>query len=157
VIEKIISGGQIGADIAALRVAKRLGIETGGFAPKGFRTLKGKMPELGTKYDLIELQDIAYPPRTYANVEVSDGTMRFAYSFLTSGERCTMKAIKKYNKPFFDVDVSKQAPFPFTSEIILARAWIEDNDIRILNIAGNAVPKIEPFVEEFLEKCLNPL
>jgi hypothetical protein len=154
-VEKVISGGQIGADIAALRIAKRLGIETGGFAPRGFRTKRGKMLGLGSEYGLIALEDVGYPPRTYANVETSDGTIRFAYSFLTAGERCTMKAIKKFHKPYFDVDVSRQQPFPFKSEILLARTWIEDNNIKILNVAGNAVPEIEPFVEEFLEKCLS--
>ncbi len=153
-VEKIISGGQIGADIAALRIAKRLGLETGGFATKGFRTLKGRNPKLGSVYGLKETVDTTYPPRTYANVEISDGTIRFAYSFLTAGERCTMNAIKKYHKPWFDVDVQRQQPFPFTSEVMLARAWIEDNNIKVLNVAGNAVPKIEQFVEEFLEKCL---
>lgn len=153
-VRKIISGGQTGADIAALQVAKRLGLETGGFISKGFRTIEGARPELAEQYGLIEMDTVAYPPRTYSNVEVSDGTMRFAYSFLTRGEQCTMKAIKKFNKPYFDVDVAKQKPFPFSSEILLASAWIMDNNIRVLNVAGNAVPDIEPFVIEFLEKCL---
>lgn len=155
-VEKVISGGQIGADIAALRVAKRLGIETGGFATRGFRTKKGKAPELGSKYGLVELDSVLYPQRTYANVEVSDGTMRFAYSFLTAGERCTMKAINKFHKPFYDVDVGKQQPFPTTSDIKWAAMWIVQNDIKVLNVAGNAVPEIERFVEEFLERCLEP-
>jgi hypothetical protein len=154
-VEKIISGGQVGADIAALRVAKRLGIPTGGLATKDFRILGGTNPELGTEYNLVELESITYPPRTYANVETSDGTMRFAYSFLTAGERCTMKAINKFRKPYFDVGVSRQVLSPYIGEIEAARAWIEDNHIRILNVAGNAVPGIEPFVEEFLEKCLS--
>jgi Circularly permutated YpsA SLOG family len=37
-LKKIISGGQTGADQAGLRTAKRLGIETGGWMPQGWRT-----------------------------------------------------------------------------------------------------------------------
>jgi hypothetical protein len=36
-IEKLISGGQTGADRAGLEAAKALGIATGGTAPKGWR------------------------------------------------------------------------------------------------------------------------
>ena len=35
-ITKVISGGQTGVDTIGLQVAKELGIETGGTAPKGF-------------------------------------------------------------------------------------------------------------------------
>jgi hypothetical protein len=34
-LERVISGGQTGADQAGLAAAKRLGVPTGGFMPKG--------------------------------------------------------------------------------------------------------------------------
>ena len=40
-IRKIISGGQTGADLAALDVAVKLGIPHGGWIPKGRITEKG--------------------------------------------------------------------------------------------------------------------
>ena len=40
-IKKIISGGQSGADLAGLKAAIKLGIETGGFIPKNYRTENG--------------------------------------------------------------------------------------------------------------------
>lgn len=43
---KIISGGQTGVDICALRAAKRANIETGGWAPFGYITIKGPQKEL---------------------------------------------------------------------------------------------------------------
>jgi hypothetical protein len=45
-VRKIISGGQTGADQAGLAVAKRLGISTGGFMPKGLLTAAGPQPDL---------------------------------------------------------------------------------------------------------------
>jgi predicted Rossmann-fold nucleotide-binding protein len=44
-IEKIISGGQTGADRAALDVAIKLGIPYGGWIPKGRITEEGSLPE----------------------------------------------------------------------------------------------------------------
>lgn len=35
---KVISGGQLGADQAGLAAAKAVGIRTGGFAPKNYKT-----------------------------------------------------------------------------------------------------------------------
>ena len=48
---KVISGGQTGVDQAALRAAKAAGIETGGWMPKGFRTLAGPRPEFAAVFD----------------------------------------------------------------------------------------------------------
>ena len=53
-VRKIISGGQTGADQAGLAVAKRLGIPTGGFVPKGFLTEAGPRPDLAAEYGLEE-------------------------------------------------------------------------------------------------------
>jgi hypothetical protein len=51
---KVISGGQTGVDISALRAAKKVNLETGGFAPPQFMTIDGPEPELGSVYGLAE-------------------------------------------------------------------------------------------------------
>jgi hypothetical protein len=79
---KIISGGQTGADQAALRAAKSLGYRTGGFAPQDFMTTDGPMPALKTEYGLEEL---LFPTnkvqnliaRSKLNVDNSDATIAF--------------------------------------------------------------------------------
>jgi hypothetical protein len=45
-IKKIISGGQTGADRAALDVALKFGIPHGGWIPKGRKTEDGTLPEI---------------------------------------------------------------------------------------------------------------
>jgi len=45
-LERIITGGQIGADQGALRAARAAGIATGGWAPAGWETEAGPAPEL---------------------------------------------------------------------------------------------------------------
>ena len=53
-LQKIISGGQTGADRGGLEAAEALGIETGGTVPLGFWTTDGKCPELVTRFKLKE-------------------------------------------------------------------------------------------------------
>jgi hypothetical protein len=79
VIERVITGGQTGADQAGWRAAKSAGIETGGWMPKGFRT-EGRVnhtgfltadeshPEFADLYGAREHPSKEYPPRTRANV-----------------------------------------------------------------------------------------
>ena len=57
-IKKIISGGQTGADRAALDVAIKLGIPHGGSIPKGRATEDGQLPD---EYQLHEMSTTSYP------------------------------------------------------------------------------------------------
>ena len=56
-ITKIISGGQTGADRAALDVAIEWGITHGGWLPKGRLTEAGRLP---AKYQLKEMPTDSY-------------------------------------------------------------------------------------------------
>ena len=77
---KVISGGQTGADQAGLVVARRFGIPTAGWMPRGWKTSAEPNPHLGREYGLREHTG-DYAERTAANVRDSDGTIRFAGSF----------------------------------------------------------------------------
>lgn len=74
---KIISGGQTGADRAALDVAIKLDIPHGGWIPKGRLTEDGV---LSKKYRLTEIPTANYPKRAEKNVTDSDGTAIFSTS-----------------------------------------------------------------------------
>ena len=67
-VEKIISGGQSGADRAGRRAAKAYGITTGGAMPKGFLTEDGPRPDYAELYGAVELPPASYPERTRRNV-----------------------------------------------------------------------------------------
>ncbi len=69
-LKKIISGGQTGADVAALDVAIKYGIPHGGAIPKGRLAEAGPFRE---KYNLEEMATKSYPKRTEKNVVDSDG------------------------------------------------------------------------------------
>lgn len=131
-LRKIISGGQTGADEAGLYVARRFGLETGGTMPKGFKTLTGPRPDFRELYGIEEHGSDNYVPRTYKNVADSDGTVRLAGNFGSRGEICTLKAIEKYDKPYFDVDLTDLRP---VDDFV---AWLSAANIKTLNVAGNA-------------------
>lgn len=68
----VTSGGQSGVDAAALRAARTCGLDTGGYAPRGWLTEDGPAPWLGTDYGLTEHASSSYSARTHANVERAD-------------------------------------------------------------------------------------
>lgn len=143
-LRKVISGGQVGADIAGLRAAKAFGLETGGVLPLGWRTLKGPRPEYSRHYGCTEHKSPQYPPRTFQNVRDSDGTLRLALNWQSAGEQCTLKAIRQYRKHWLDIE-------PFDSEGNKKIAeWLWVCQIEVLNVAGNANEAIEFSVEQML-------
>lgn len=149
-IERIVSGGQTGADQAALRAAKACGIPTGGWAPRGWLTEDGPAPWLGTDCGLAETRSPSYPERARLNVEYSDGTLWFG-DIESRGYRCTHDAALARFKPFLIVYAGRTTP----GEVL---AWVEARNIRILNIAGNRASKAPPDfgdrVERFMRRVL---
>lgn len=131
-LAKVISGGQTGADQAGLVIGKRFGLKTGGYMPKGFRTLSGPRPDMAELYGVIEHPSDDYAARTEMNAYHSDGTVRLAGNFQSRGELCTLRGVKKHKKPYFDVDLTDPPP---KEEFV---KWLNDNQIITLNVAGNA-------------------
>ncbi len=149
-LKSVCSGAQTGADVGGLAAAKACGIPTGGWMPNGCMTLDGPRRDLLETYNLKEHPKKGYPPRTDANVKDSDGTLRFASKWYSAGEKCTMKAIKWYGKPHFDIDITKPVLFDSWFEVY---KWLSENNIKVLNIAGNSEetsPGIYQFVYDYL-------
>ena len=69
-IAKVISGGQTGADRAALDWACENGVPHGGWCPKGRMAADGP---LAPHYQLCETDSAGYRQRTKLNVRDSDG------------------------------------------------------------------------------------
>lgn len=135
-IEKIISGGQTGADQGALYAAKFcLGLKTGGWAPRGYRTQDGPNWNLKHMYGLQEHSSWKYPPRTAANVRDSDGTLIFG-NLESKGCLLTIKLTGQYNKPHFVVPwhSGKSLDWEYFQNF---DDWIYENSIKVLNVAGN--------------------
>jgi hypothetical protein len=123
-IRRIISGGQTGVDRTAIEIAKAYGIETGGVAPKGYRTESGPDPTLAT-FGLEQDRSFEYWPRTKRNVLDSDGTALF-YEKQSSGTRLTARYCFAESKPLI--------LNPDGDELV---AFVEEYGIETLNVAGN--------------------
>ena len=150
-ISKIISGGQTGADRAALDVAIELGIPHGGWIPKGRKTERGPLPD---KYQLSEMPTDSYPKRTEQNVVDSDGTLIISHGELTGGSDYTRMMAAKHGKPWIHVDANKHS---IEAAVEIIRAWINGNDIEVLNVAGPRAsrdPKIYSTTKKILRTVL---
>jgi len=121
-LEKIISGGQTGADRTALEVAEELGIPTGGWVPLGCWTDEGQDPTLVTRFHCEEHASPEWKPRTQANVADSDGTVWFGDK--SPGYWCTRNAIR--GEFWIENPDGKQLA-----------DWIVAHQIEVLNVAGN--------------------
>lgn len=88
-IEKVVTGGQAGANQGALRTARAAGIATGGFAPKGWLTETGAAPWLAD-FGLVECDRPGYPARTEANVRSCEAVLWFGAP-TTPGGKLTLE------------------------------------------------------------------
>ena len=134
-IKKIISGGQTGADQAALDVAIKLGISHGGWIPKGRMTENGSLPD---KYHLKEMPTKSYAERTEKNILDSDGTLILSHGEITGGSSLTLKLAKEHNKPWLHIDFSQTIEFK-AAQII--NDWVIRHNIEALNVAGPRASK----------------
>lgn len=134
-IQKIISGGQTGADRAALDFAIKHNIPHGGWIPKGRKTEEGALPE---QYQLQEMSTSSYANRTEKNILDSDGTLIVSHGKLTGGSALTRELAKKHKKPLIHIDLDKV----HTSEAsYLIAEWAERHHISIMNVAGARASK----------------
>jgi hypothetical protein len=137
----IISGGQTGADQAALDAAIILGIPHGGWLPKGRKTETGPLP---LRYELRELDSNRYRDRTEHNILAADGTLIFSFGPLTGGSALTEALAIRHNRPFLHIDFElierRQAA-------ALVEHWIRDKRLGVVNIAGTRASN-EPRIYE---------
>jgi predicted Rossmann-fold nucleotide-binding protein len=141
---RIISGGQTGADRAALDAASQLGIACGGYCPKGRKSEDGVIPD---KYPLTETKTDNYPERTELNVKTSDGTLILVKGSADRGTNLTIQLCRQYHKPFMTIDVFGEGPATDVNK------WLQENHINTLNVAGNREsisPGIHKRAYEFL-------
>lgn len=144
---KIISGGQSGADRAALDAAIHLGIPHGGWLPRGRKCEDGPLPR---RYALLELESSSYRDRTEKNVLESDGTLIVSFGPLTGGSALTEALAIRHDRPCLHLDLDYPDP---TRAAAAVTAWLHTHRINILNVAGpraSGEPRIYQAVFELL-------
>jgi hypothetical protein len=143
----IVSGGQTGADRAALDWAIANGIGHGGWCPKGRKTEDGPLPAI---YQLTETPASAYLQRTEWNVRDSDATLIFTLDDkLDGGSKRTLEFAGKLGKPCLHIRPGVHPKF-------IAR-FLQRHGVMRLNVAGkreSSAPGIGAFVEASLSAAL---
>lgn len=153
-IAKIISGGQTGADRAALDFAIKHNIPYSGWIPKGRKTEDGQLPH---RYMLQEMPTDAYSQRTEKNILDSDGTVIVSHGLLSGGSALTREFAIQHSKSWIHFDMDE-----LTIDVVAERclSWLTRNEIKILNVAGprgSKDPKIYKATMELLEEVLRKM
>lgn len=124
---RVVSGGQTGVDRAALDVALELGIECGGWCPRGRRAEDGPIPD---RYPLDETPSSEYPERTARNVRDADATLVLCLGEADRGTRLTLRIAEREGRPCHRVDLSGGI------DLEELRDWLAAVPVRTLNVAG---------------------
>lgn len=131
--EKIVSGGQTGVDRAALDAAIVLGIEHGGWCPRGRLAEDGTIPD---DYNLSETESGNYSQRTEKNVLDSDGTLIFFRGTLGGGTLLTANLAERHNRPRLTIDLEEYSAGEVDQIRGCVFEWLQSNHVATLNVAG---------------------
>lgn len=138
---KIASGGQTGVDRAALDVALELGMECGGWCPKGRRAEDGT---ISLRYPLKETSSTEYAERTECNVRDSDATLILAIGDLHGGTLLTAEFARRLQKSLLVVDLKSED----TLNARLVDDWLNKTEIKVLNVAGPREESNQPIYQK---------
>jgi hypothetical protein len=147
-VKLIVSGGQTGADRAALDWAIAHEIPHGGWCPRGRRAEDGRIPD---RYHLHPTQGTQYAQRTAWNARDSDGTVIFTIdSHLRGGSKRAVEFAREYRKPW--LHLSRTMPVEACAERLCE--FLLDRQISVLNVAGSRA-STEPEIGEFVRAVLD--
>ncbi len=149
-LQRIVSGGQTGADRAGLDAACQAQFPCGGYCPKDRQAEDGP---IDTKYPLREIEG-GYRQRTWQNVIHSDATVIFFDKEAKGGTLLTIKYCQTNRKPHLRVDVSIESNEEASAGIL---EFINMYSISTLNIAGpraSECPSMYDFVRTTMATLL---
>lgn len=126
-------------DRAALDAALAHGVTVGGWCPQGRRAEDGSIPE---RYPLDETPTQAYEQRTAWNVRDSDGTLIITDGGLAGGTALTLEEAQRQGRAVLHVRTTDPVP------VEMVRAWGEEHDVRVLNVAGPRASEVEGIYDD---------
>jgi hypothetical protein len=130
-LRTVVSGGQTGADRAALDVALERGLEMGGWVPRGRAAEDGTIPERYVGLRETEAADPAV--RTASNVRDSDATLIVSHGPLGGGSRLTADEATRLSKPLLHLELTTLSRREAVEQL---RQWLHAVDPLVLNVAG---------------------
>jgi 2-succinyl-6-hydroxy-2,4-cyclohexadiene-1-carboxylate synthase len=129
-VQKLVSGGQTGADRGALDAAMALGLGHGGWCPRGRRADDGVIP---TRYALVETAARDHAVRTEMNVIDSNATLIVSRGPLAGGSALAARLAAAHGKPCLCADLDALSG---TEVVQRVRAWLRRHGPAVLNVAG---------------------
>jgi hypothetical protein len=151
-LQRIVSGGQTGADRAAWNFALANGLAVGGWVPKGRAAEDGAIPD---RYPDLREADSADPAvRTALNVRDSDATLVLSHGPLFGGSLLTVREAARAGKPVLHLDLDLLSEAEAAARL---RGWLADVRPRTLNVAGPRAsedPRIASATEAVLGAAL---
>jgi hypothetical protein len=151
----ILSGGQTGADRAALDFAIEYGLAHGGWCPRGRRAEDGPIDQ---RYQLTETPSHRYNQRTEWNVRDSDATVVFSIQpELSGGTALTIALAQRLGKPCVHLS-SETASAVGQDPAHKLLDFLSTHRVSRLNVAGpreSQEPRIAAFVRDVLVAALD--
>lgn len=129
-LRKIISGGQTGADRAALDAALDVGFPCGGWCPEGRLAEDGPLED---GYPLEVLPGAGYRQRTIRNLTDADGTVIFYFGRIAGGTKLTLDKCIQHQRPHLLIDGQETSS---ARAVEVLANYIEARGIKVLNVAG---------------------
>lgn len=147
---RLVSGGQSGVDRAALDAALELGLDCGGWCPRGRLAEDGR---IHGRYPLRETATDEYAERTRLNVRDSDATLVLTRGRPSGGTGLTVHLARGMGRPCLVVDLAA----PRLGEVDAVGAWMAAHGVAVLNVAGprqSTAPGIHQEALDFLRRLL---
>lgn len=153
----VISGGQTGADRAALDAAMDVGVPVGGWCPSGRRAEDGRIDD---GYPLHETPSPDVEQRTTWNVRDATATLVLTLGDVDDGTAFTVDEARRLGRPVRAVRLDQT---DLESEVAEVIRWIEQLDGKeqgrqILNVAGpreSNAPGLYDSARRFMHRLLS--
>lgn len=126
----IVTGGQTGADRAAMDVALSMGLPLRGWCPKGRASESGRIEEV---YPLQETGSDDPAVRTEMNVIDSDATLVLTIGEARDGTPLTEQCAERHGRPMLRFEIGRS---PSEADVKTFRDWVGEHSVRVLNVAG---------------------
>ncbi len=139
----LVSGGQTGADRAALEWAVAHGVPTAGWVPKGRLAEDGGIPDGIPGLEETDSPDPAV--RTRRNVRDSDATLILSLGPLTGGSALTLRRAHELARPVLHLELRALELDEAVEEL---DAWLAATRPARLNVAGPRASKEPGLAEE---------
>jgi len=134
----IISGGQAGAQRAALDFAIGQRYTHGGWVTQGRKAEDGLVP---LKYQLTELADADVLQCTYRNLADSDGTLIINLAEWDDEVQEVKANAQRLSKPYFVAQLTGKAATEMVEVAVAVLTWLQKHSVKTLHVTGPSESK----------------